>query len=205
MKACFEHNRKELALCLCGTVLLLAILAFGLLANAITDFGNKDEKCVADVAVVLGAAVTDSEVMPVFRERLNHGIWLYQNGYVDYLILTGGVGEGNTLSEAYVAKQYVLSQGIPEAVILIEEASEITEENMANAKGIMDAQGWESAIIVSDPLHMKRAMQMACDCGMRAYSSPTPTTMYRSARTKLPFLLRELFYYTGYMLLRPFR
>ena len=124
---------------------------------------------------------------------------------MDNLILTGGVGEGNTLSEAYVAKQYVLSRSVPEEAIFVEEASEITEENMANAKAIMDVQGWESAIIVSDPLHMKRAMQMAKDCGITAYSSPTPTSMYRSTKTKLPFLLREMFYYTGYMLLRPFR
>lgn len=79
-----------------------------------------------------------------------------------------------------------------------EEASTITQENLENAKIIMDENAYEKAIIVSDPLHMKRAMLLAKDTGMKAYSSPTPTTMYRSLKTKIPFLAREVFYYIGY-------
>ena len=62
----------------------------------------------------------------------------------------------------------------------------------------MDASGMETALIVSDPLHMKRAMLLAKDAGIRAYSAPTPVTMCRSLRTKIPFLAREMFYYIGY-------
>ncbi len=54
------------------------------------------------------------------------------------------------------------------------------------------------AIIVSDSLHMKRAMLLAEDAGINAYSSPTPTSRYVSLRTKIPFLARETFYYIGY-------
>ena len=88
-------NRRHLVLWICGAILLLTALALGLVARSIADFGKKDEKRAADVAIVLGAAVTDAEVSPVLRERLNHGIWLYKNGYVDRLILTGGIGEGS--------------------------------------------------------------------------------------------------------------
>ena len=52
----------------------------------------------------------------------------------------------------------------------------------------MDEYGYETAIIVSDPLHMKRALLLAEDAGITAYSSPTPTTRYVSLRTKIPFL-----------------
>jgi len=141
----------------------------------------------------------------VYRERINHGIWLYENGYVDYLILTGGVGEGNEKSDAYVAKQYAIEKGVPEQAILIEEQSTITEENLEYAKTIMDAHAMGTAIIISDPLHMKRAMLMANDYGITAYSSPTPTSMYRSAKTQLPFLGREVFFYIGYSVVRLFR
>lgn len=51
---------------------------------------------------------------------------------------------------------------------------------------------------------MKRAMLMAKDCGIEAYSSPTPTTRYRTLRSKLPFLAREEFFYIGYRLVRIF-
>ena len=46
---------------------------------------------------------------------------------------------------------------------------------------------------------------MAKDYGVTAYSSPTRTTMYQSMSTKLPFLAREIFFYIGYCIVRPFR
>ena len=58
---------------------------------------------------------------------------------------------------------------------------------------------------MSDPLHMKRAMLMCEDYGITAYSSPTPTSMYRSLKTKLTFLLREEYFYIGYRIERIFR
>ena len=69
----------------------------------------------------------------------------------------------------------------------------------------MDAHDLHTAIIVSDPLHMKRAMAMAKDYGITAFSSPTPTTMYRRLKTKVPFLFRETFFYIGYAIVRIFR
>ena len=182
-------------------IVLYTIIA----AVQIVQYGKVDNKTKCDVAIVLGAATSGEEVSPVYRERINHGIWLYENGYVDYLILTGGVGEGNEKSDAFVAKQYAVENGVPEQAILIEERSTITEENLEYAKSIMDAHSMNTAIIVSDPLHMKRAMRMAADYGITAYSSPTPTTMYRSLKTQIPFLARELFFYVGYSIVRVFR
>ena len=167
-------------------------------------YSYKDEKQEADVAIVLGAATYYDEVSPVYRERLNQGIRLYNDGYVDTLIVTGGYGAGNDHSDAYTAKQYVVSQGIPEEAILMEETSSITQENLENAKVIMEENGVETAIILSDPLHMKRAMLLAKDAGIEGYSSPTETTMYQSLKTKVPFVLRELFFYVGYKWYRIF-
>lgn len=184
---------------------LLIVLYTIIAAVQIVQYGKVDNKTKCDVAIVLGAATWGEEVSPVYRERINHGIWLYENGYVDYLILTGGVGEGNEKSDAFVAKQYAVENGVPEQAILIEERSTITEENLEYAKAIMDEHSLDTAIIVSDPLHMKRAMLMASDYGIDACSSPTPTTMYRSAKTQIPFLAREVFFYVGYSIVRVFR
>jgi uncharacterized SAM-binding protein YcdF (DUF218 family) len=49
-------------------------------------------------------------------------------------------------------------------------------------------------LIVSDPLHMRRAMAMAEAEGFDAFPAPTPTTRYRSLGTQLPFLAREVWF-----------
>lgn len=196
---------KRIVIFISLLIAFLIVLYTIIAAVQIVQYGKLDNKTKCDVAIVLGAATSGEEVSPVYRERINHGIWLYENGYVDYLILTGGVGEGSEKSDAYVAKQYAIEKGVPEQAILIEEQSTITEENLEYAKTIMDAHAMDTAIIISDPLHMKRAMLMANDYGITAYSSPTPTTMYRSAKTQLPFLGREVFFYIGYSVVRLFR
>ena len=196
---------KKLVILVSLLVVFLIILFAIITAVNIIHYGKVDEKAHCDVAIILGAATSDGEVSPVYRERINHGIWLYENGYVDYLILTGGIGKGNEMSDACAAKEYAIKKGVPEQVILIEEKSTITEENLEHAKAIMDEHSLDTAIIVSDPLHMKRAMLMASDYGIDACSSPTPTTMYRSAKTQIPFLAREVFFYIGYSIVRVFR
>ena len=196
---------KKLAILISLLIVFLLILCVMITAVSIAQYGKLDEKAHCNVAIVLGAATSNGEVSPVYRERINHGIWLYENGYVDNLILIGGIGKGNEMSDARAAKQYAMEKGIPEQVILIEEKSMITEENLEHAKAIMDEHSLDTAIIVSDPLHMKRAMLMANDYGIDAYSSPTPTTMYRSAKTQIPFLAREVFFYIGYSIVRVFR
>ena len=184
-------------------ILLAAVLAYSLLtAASILSFSEKDETRPADAAIVLGASVYDNSPSPVFCERINHAIDLYNDGYVEAIIMTGGVGEGNIRSEADIAREYAEQQGVPAGAIYIEENSRITDENLGNAKLIMQEQNMGTALIVSDPLHMKRAMLYAYDHGIEAYSSPTPTSLYRSWKTKLPFLAREVFFYTGYRIVR---
>lgn len=184
---------------------LLALLALlYVLGNAasIWAYGVKDESRPADAAIVLGAAACDSGVSPVYQARLDQGIRLYRQGLAGKLIVTGGRAEGNRQSDAYRAREYAVRQGVPAEDVLMEETSRITQENLENARLVMEEHGLETALIVSDPLHMKRAMLLAGDAGIRAYSSPASGSMYRSLRTKLPFLARETFYYIGYQWVR---
>ncbi len=185
-------------------IILIVFIYLIINGIAIYQYGYKDEKIKCDAVIVLGASTDLNGVSPVYRERINHGIFLYNNGYADYIILTGGKGKGNDFSDAQKAKEYALLKGIPEDAILIEEKSRITEENLKFSKEILDSYNLDTCIIISDPLHMKRAMLMAKDYGINAYSSPTTTTMYQSFKTKIPFLLREEFFYIGYKVLRYF-
>jgi len=66
------------------------------------------------------------------------------------------------------------------------------------------ARGLKRVLIVSDPLHMKRAVTMAIDLGLDAYPSPTPTTRYQGGAKQLGLLAHETYYYIGYLFRRPF-
>ena len=194
---------KKLAKTLLLIVFILA-LAVGLLASRIYSFGNTSSDATADAAVVLGAAVWTAQVSPVFRERINHGIDLYQNRKVRKLIFTGGQGNPHEPTESSAARDYALQRGVPAADILIEEKSHTTYENILYAKQLADSHGIKKVLIVSDPLHMKRAVAMAKDVGLIADPSPTPSTRYQGLRSQVTLLAHETYYYIGYLLRRPF-
>jgi uncharacterized SAM-binding protein YcdF (DUF218 family) len=177
---------------------VLVYVVFTLLDIYVFSTVNQLKK--ADAAVVLGASAWHEKPSPVFRERINHGIWLYKNGYVQYLIFTGGKGKNAPVSEAAVARNYAIQNAVPPENIFIEEFSVVTFENLSYAKQIIRAHHFNDIIIVSDPMHMKRALTMAKDLNLRAYSSPTPTTRFISLKTKTDFLWYELVFYIGYEL-----
>ncbi|HEX7333829.1 MAG TPA: YdcF family protein [Pyrinomonadaceae bacterium] len=182
-------------------ILSAIVLVAGVLTWRVYSFGRTTSDGPADAAVVLGAAVWTKDPSPVFRERINHAINLYRNGRVRKLIFTGGQGNPGEPTEAAAARNYALQSGLPASDILIEDKSHTTYENILNAKQLADSHGIRKVLIVSDPLHMKRAMTMASDVGLAAHPSPTPSTRYQGMR----ILMYETYSYFGYLLRRPFQ
>ncbi len=184
-------------------VLIAALLVVvGATAVRIYTYGNNVVDVEADAAMVLGAAVWGNEVSPVFRERINHAIDLYRRGKVHKIIFTGGQGNRNEPTEAAAARAYAIKNGVPANAILLEDSSHTTYENVINAKQVADANGLKRVLIVSDPMHMKRAVAMARDIGLEAYPSPTPTTRYQGWRSQMGSLAHETYYYMGYLMRR---
>lgn len=178
------------------------LIAIASTATNIYLYGNNYTPIQADAAIVLGAAVWGKQPSPVFRERINHAINLYQNGYVRTLIFTGGVGNGDELAEALVGKLYAVSKGVKSSDILIETTSRTTSQNLQNASELVANHQFKKILIVSDPLHLKRAVFMARNLGLDAQPSPTPTTRYQSLNSQLPFLMRETYFYFVYLLFK---
>ncbi|BAY13277.1 YdcF family protein [Calothrix sp. NIES-2098] len=188
-------------------LILLALISAILLAITSTAisiylYGKKINTNKAEAAIVLGAAVWGEEPSPVFRERINHAINLYKNQDVSKLIFTGGVGEINEPAEAIVGKRYVLARQVKSSDILIETKSRTTYQNLKNARQVAATHQLHKFLIVSDPLHMKRAVMMARNLGMDAYPSPTPTTRYSTFRSQIDFLIRETFFYFVYLVFK---
>lgn len=156
-----------------GSLLLFAVFAWACLLVAVFAFGRRDEARPADAIIVLGAAQYDGRPSPVLKARLDHAIDLYRRDVAGTLIVTGGVGVGDTVSEAEVGRRYAVRQGVPRARIVVEPAGLSTEQSMTTVRGLMEERGLETAVLVSDPFHMLRLRIMAAGLGIRAYSSPT--------------------------------
>lgn len=195
--------RKTIKRILLGA-LAAVILWTVILAWRIAAYGGRHDPAPADVAIVLGAAVWGTEPSPVFAARIDHAVALYREGRVRRLVLTGGVGSGKGQSEAEVARRYAMRAGVSGAHIAMETRSTITYENLVEAKALLSAAEPPRVLIVSDPLHMRRAVTMARDLGLDAHPAPTPTSRYRSWRSRARFLSREVFFYSLYLFQRPF-
>ncbi|MCY7312638.1 MAG: YdcF family protein [Pseudoxanthomonas sp.] len=179
-----------------GWLLLLPVAWVVGVASYIVLVGGRDQAAPADTIIVLGAAAYDARPSPVFEQRILHGIDLYQRGLAKRIIFTGGYGGGGArFSESQVARRYALRQGVPAKAILIESVSRNTQENLQQANRVMHRQGLRSAIIVSDPLHMSRALRISRDVGINAVGSPTPTTRFRSLTTRWRFLANEVYFF----------
>jgi uncharacterized SAM-binding protein YcdF (DUF218 family) len=182
--------------------ILSGVLATAVLTGIALDvyrFSLRDETRPADAAIVLGAAVYGERPSPIFRERINHAIRLYQDGHVQHIIFTGGVGHRDEMAEAEVGRNYALARGVPATAVLIETISTNTQENLANAQAVAAENGLDSFLIVSTPYHMRRALTIADELGMEAYSSPTRTIRWISPFTQTLAFTREVVAFMAYL------
>jgi uncharacterized SAM-binding protein YcdF (DUF218 family) len=192
----------NLAAALVLGIFLLPVAGFLFLAGIIYACSLVDETQPADAAIVLGYSVFGGKPSPAFRERINHAIQLYRLKIVGKIIFTGGKGEGIEQAESLVAREYALRQNVPANDILCEFVSTTTVENLVQAKAIVSREQIRRVLIVSDPLHMKRAMTISRDVGLAAYSSPTRTTRITGWRSQMRFLFRETYFYGKYLIQR---
>ncbi|NWG16871.1 MAG: YdcF family protein [Chloroflexi bacterium] len=112
----------------------------------------------ADVIIVLGAGVrADGRPGPALTRRSTHAADLWHNGLAPRIICSGGMPGHTHRSEADACAEILRGLGVPAAAILLEDASRSTEENAIQSHKIMAANGWQTAILVSDGFHILRA------------------------------------------------
>jgi uncharacterized SAM-binding protein YcdF (DUF218 family) len=175
-----------------ASLVLFAGFCWGLVLLSIPLFADREEARSVDAIVVLGAAQYDGRPSPVLRARLDHALELYRKGYAQHLILTGGVGVGDTVSEAEVGRRYAVRGGVAPDHILVERVGLSTDESMRAVSDLMNSNGLQRALLVSDPFHMLRLRLLAARMGVEAYSSPTRTSpITRGSSEEWRHVLRE--------------
>jgi len=142
---------------------------------------RRDDARLADAIIVLGAAQYDGRPSPVLRARLDHALSLWERRLAPYLILTGGMGDGDTTSEAAVGRRYAVKHGVPDSAILMETRGRTTTESIQRVAAVMDTLHRREVILVSDPFHMLRLWILARRFGLEPRTSPTRTSPISSS------------------------
>ena len=164
-------------------VLLLAVVAWLASLIAVVERGWRDEARPADAIIVLGAAQYSGRPSPVLQARLDHAIALWKRGLAPALVLTGGMGTGDTTSEAAVGQRYAIRHGVPKQAIRMETKGRTTRESLEAVTRFGALGDRPSVILVSDPFHMLRLSILARRLGMEPLTSPTRTSPISQNRT----------------------
>lgn len=122
----------------------------------------------ADLVVVLGCALgPDGGPGRALRERLEAGAGLFREGLAPTLLVTGGRRwRGRVEADAMV--EWLEGAGVPRASILMERRSLTTRENARWSAPLIRSMGLGSLLVVTQPLHLRRAVRAFEDEGLEA-------------------------------------
>ena len=169
--------------------LVFILIVWTLLFLNILRHSIVDERHKVDAIVVMGASQWNKRPSPVYKERLDHALSLYNQGLSKYIVLTGGIAEGETISESRVGKTYLLGKGVKSESILIEEIGTTSLQSMLEVNRILEEYKINSIILVSHGYHIMRLKQIAKDLKIKTiYSSPVKT---RPTENNIRSILRE--------------
>lgn len=157
---------------------LAGVLFCVVLGALIGIFGITAKPKESDCILVLGCQVRGTTLSQFLKARLDKGIELYNQGFAKYIIVSGGQGPGEDITEAEAMKIYLISKGVDGKNIIMEDRSGNTLENIKNSKQIMDEKGFKTAVIISNKYHLKRASVMARKAGVNASYSGTFVSRY---------------------------
>lgn len=175
-----------------GLLLLAAGIAFTVALVFVLVVSQQDERRPADAIVVLGAAQYNGRPSPVLKARLDHAADLYRDKLAPRIIVTGGVGRGDTMSEAAVSRRYLLWRGVRDTAIVVQPQGRSTYTSMTVVARWLQLRRLSSVILVSDPFHMCRLRLEARRTELTAYTSPTPTSpISDNPNLELLYLARE--------------
>jgi uncharacterized SAM-binding protein YcdF (DUF218 family) len=159
-----------------GLLLLVAAIIYTAGLVLVLVVSQQDQRESVDAIIVLGAAQYNGRPSPVLRARLDHALELYSEGLAPLIVVTGGVGRGDTTSEASVARRYLVAHEVPDAVVIAQPQGRSTMASMTAVAEWLRARGLRRVLLVSDPFHMFRLRLEARRTALEAYTSPTESS-----------------------------
>lgn len=118
--------------CVAGVVLLALFCALVFMGAASPDKEN------LDYVIVLGARGKEHAQTHSLKKRLDKAMEYVQENPYTILVLSGGKGPGETVSEAQMMYQYLVYNGVDPEKLLIEDRSLSTVENIAYSRIVIE-------------------------------------------------------------------
>ncbi len=121
-----------------------------------------------EVVIVLGASTSPAGgPTPTLRRRVVKGVRTFEEMGAEALLMTGGPA-GSRPTEAEVMRDLARLAGAPEDRIFVETEARSTFENARRAADIMRRHGWTRAVVITDAMHLPRALLAFRGAGVRA-------------------------------------
>lgn len=143
----------------------------------------------ADVCIILGAQMKESGPSDVLQRRLDKALEYLQKNPETVVVVSGGQGGNEPVSEAQGMRDYLVARGIAEERILMEDVSTDTWENLEYSAKLIDKEK-DSVVIVTNNFHVFRAVFIAEKQGYQAVQGMAASTHRGNV---LNNLLREFF------------
>src|SRR3989442_3306926 len=159
---------------------VVLLVGWAAVVIAVAVQGARDQATTADAIVVLGAAQYNGRPSPVFRARLDHAAALYQRGLAPVVLVTGGVGAGDSVAESEVGRRYLVRAGLPDAVIVALPAGSTTASSLDGVAHWFEGKDSRRVLLVSDGFHMLRLEIIATRLGLLPFTSPAPNSPIRT-------------------------
>lgn len=138
---------------------IMGICIFLLVESIIVYHGYTNGSLKGDYIMVLGAGLNGKKISTTLRYRLDQAILVYQKHPVP-IIVTGGKGAHEEISEAQAMRDYLIKHNIEKDMIIIENQSTDTNENFVFTKKILN-QKHPHVILITNRFHMLRAEYLA--------------------------------------------
>ncbi len=140
--------------------------AFLLMLCIIFSYSGRKADRGMDYIIVLGAQVRGIRITKSLLRRLETALQYLVDNPKTRVIVSGGQGKGEFITEAKAMADYLLEAGIEEERILREDASGNTEENIRYSKALLRDESAKVAIITNG-FHIYRALKLARKQGLK--------------------------------------
>ncbi|AHF07009.1 YdcF family protein [Desulfitobacterium metallireducens] len=158
-------------------------LASFMLIESLLLYNTKDSvPSQVDYLIILGAGLNGDQLSWTLWERVDKGLRILQDNKEMKVVVSGGQGQGEWITEAEAMQRYLIKQGIAKERILKEEKSTSTMENFRYSRVLLDQQTDydpnEPVPVITNDFHMLRSKLLARRNGINPVGVPSPTPWY---------------------------